>query len=211
MFERLKRAGASPRVLRKTELVTVAGVRLAVHPTVFHPRWHESSGFFAKHLRSIDLTDKRVLDCGTGTGILAIVAAQQGAVVTAIDINGLALDAARENAERNGVALRILRSDWFDALGDEQFDCIVCNPPFLPGTGAAGDGVAWHAGDGHEHVLGFIEGCEAHLAPGGEVLLVLPREADVKFWIDEFATEGLTGARIATTGGDRCMIFRMSP
>ncbi len=51
-----------------------------------------------------DLSDKRVLDYGAGSGILAIASLLQGATnAVAIDIDPLAVTAARENAERNDV------------------------------------------------------------------------------------------------------------
>src|SRR5882762_3392918 len=49
----------------------------------------------------------RVLDMGTGSGVNAILAASKSADVVAVDINPRALEAAKNNAERNGVADRI--------------------------------------------------------------------------------------------------------
>jgi release factor glutamine methyltransferase len=160
---------------------------------VFHPKLFLSSLVLAKYLRTLDVKGKRVLDCGTGSGVLGIIAARNGAEVTAIDINALAIEAARENAERNHVTMRILQSDWFSALEGETFDLIVCNPPFVRSSGKHHHSAAWHAGEAYEHVLGFIEGCDAHLAPGGKLLLVLTSHADVEWWIDELASEGLSG------------------
>jgi release factor glutamine methyltransferase len=66
----------------------VAGFRLTVRPTVFHPRYFLTSEFFANFLSDIDLTGKRVADVGTGSGILALAAARAGAAsVVALDIN----------------------------------------------------------------------------------------------------------------------------
>lgn len=62
-------------------------------------------------LRAIDRfiqPDDRVLDVGTGSGILAIAAAQLGArTVVAVDVDEMAVDSARENVARNGVAHRV--------------------------------------------------------------------------------------------------------
>ncbi|MDR2240706.1 MAG: 50S ribosomal protein L11 methyltransferase [Zoogloeaceae bacterium] len=68
---------------------------------------------------------ERVLDYGCGSGILAIAAARLGAAgVTGVDIDEHALAAAAGNAERNGVALRLLHSR--DPL-DITFDIVVAN------------------------------------------------------------------------------------
>jgi release factor glutamine methyltransferase len=50
---------------------------------------------------------ERVLDMGTGSGVNAVLAATRGAEVVAVDTNPRALDAARANADRNGVAARV--------------------------------------------------------------------------------------------------------
>jgi len=79
----------------------------------------------------------RALDMGTGSGAIAVALAhtRPDALVTALDVSGAALDVARANAARNGATVRFLQSDWFAALGDERFDLIASNPPYI----AAGD------------------------------------------------------------------------
>lgn len=77
-----------------------------------------------------------VLDLGTGTGALAIALAGKWpeATVWATDISADALSLAQENVEANGLAdrVRLLQSDWFDAIpSDQRFDLIVANPPYL--------------------------------------------------------------------------------
>jgi len=76
-----------------------------------------------------DITGRRVIDLGCGTGILAIGAALLGASkVTGIDIDGNAIDVARAAAEGLGVEVELLRADVSDVGGD--FDTAVMNPPF---------------------------------------------------------------------------------
>lgn len=76
-----------------------------------------------------------VLDLGTGTGAISIALARAWpkSSFTAVDISPEALELARENAVRNGVAerIRFLQSDWFSALSSERFDLIVSNPPYV--------------------------------------------------------------------------------
>ena len=70
---------------------------------VFHPGYFLTSAFFAQFLLTVDLNGKRVADVGTGSGILALAAAQAGAAsVLALDINPNAAQAALENARANG-------------------------------------------------------------------------------------------------------------
>ena len=83
--------------------------------------------------------DGRLLDLGTGTGCIpiAVLANQPDARAVAVDLSAKALEAARANAERHGVAARIefRQGNWFGALSPggsgERFDLIVSNPPYV--------------------------------------------------------------------------------
>ena len=69
---------------------------------------HETTQMIVGTLLDMDLKDKRVLDCGCGTGILAITALKCGAAdAVAYDIDEWSADNTRHNAEINGVADRI--------------------------------------------------------------------------------------------------------
>lgn len=81
----------------------------------------------------------RILDVGTGSGILPIVAALefQNAQVTAVDSSDNAIEVARENALRHKVADRIefskmdLMRDW-NLPANDPYDYILSNPPYIP-------------------------------------------------------------------------------
>lgn len=65
---------------------------------------HESTRLIARLMMGIDLSGRHVLDVGTGTGALAIIASKRGAAsVVAFDNNEWAVENARENFVRNGV------------------------------------------------------------------------------------------------------------
>jgi release factor glutamine methyltransferase len=94
---------------------------------------------------------RSVLDLCTGTGVLALRAAQAGAhSVTAVDVSRRALVTAWTNARLRGHHIRVLRSDLVAGVRGERFDLVVSNPPYvpaaddeLPDTGIAR---AWDAG-----------------------------------------------------------------
>lgn len=77
---------------------------------------------------------KRILDLGTGSGILGITLAaeQVGASVVVTDISKAALAVSKINAKRHHVEDRIefKQSDWFDSLHG-VFDLIISNPPYI--------------------------------------------------------------------------------
>lgn len=82
---------------------------------------------------ALDAQARRILDLGTGSGCLAVAVAKQlpQAEVTAIDASAAALDVARTNAVRHGVAVRFLQGDWFAPVAGERFDLILANPPYV--------------------------------------------------------------------------------
>lgn len=75
----------------------------------------------------------RVLDMGTGSGALAITLALEldTAEVTALDRSREALWVAMANAARLGASVSFIQSDWFGNLGEERFQLIVANPPYI--------------------------------------------------------------------------------
>ncbi len=76
----------------------------------------------------------KILDLGTGTGaiVLALLAALLDAEATATDISQGALDIARQNAERHGLAdrVRFVRSRWLEEISC-RYHLLVANPPYI--------------------------------------------------------------------------------
>ncbi len=83
----------------------------------------------------------RILDLCTGSGCIAIACAYAfvDAEVVATDISNDALDVARDNVQRHGLESRVsvLHSDVYGALGQQTFDLIVTNPPYVPASSMA--------------------------------------------------------------------------
>lgn len=82
------------------------------------------------------LNAPRILDLGTGTGCIPIALLSEFSDMSAVavDLSAEALEMARFNAERHGVAKRFetRRGSWFDPLEPgERFDLITSNPPYI--------------------------------------------------------------------------------
>ncbi|VVC04341.1 putative S-adenosylmethionine-dependent methyltransferase [Candidatus Burarchaeum australiense] len=144
---------------------------LKVHSDVYEPA--EDSFLLARHVPKFAEGD--VLDMGTGSGIQALVAAGEESSVLGVDINRLAVENARFNAEQNGRECEFLEGDLFNELDDSQFDLIIFNPPYLPtGEGekvAGAIDAAWNGGEGGREIIDrFLAGAPDFLKKGGVAL-----------------------------------------
>ena len=173
-----------------------------VSPAVLIPR-PDSEFVVMEFLRiAKPIAEVSVIDVGTGSGNLAIAAAHQhaGARFRAIDRSSAALEVARRNATRHGVADRIefLEGNFFEPLPhDVRVDCILSNPPYIP-TGEIPNlavGVRDHeprealdgGPTGLEVVGRIIVQAGSYLKPGGQLILEIgaPQETAVRKLVEE--------------------------
>ena len=166
-----------------TAVTRVAGFRLTVPPTVFHPKVFLTSRYFAKFIGGLDLEGKRVAEVGCGSGILSLAAARAGAAhVIAIDINPNAARAAACNARDNGLGDRVrgVCSNLMSGLKAEPaFDVIITSPPSFPGEPRDLADRAWHAGPAYRDIAALFDQARERLAPGGVVYLLLSSDSDL--------------------------------
>lgn len=104
------------------------GIPLVIEPGMaFGTGHHETTRLalsaLARHLRP----GERVLDLGTGSGILAIAAAKLGGKALGVDIDETVLPQAEENARRNGAGVCFLPGSLEEALPHGPFDLLVAN------------------------------------------------------------------------------------
>lgn len=81
----------------------------------------------------VGLRAPRVLDVGTGSGAIALAIADEhpGASVTGLDASPDALEVARANVRRTGLAVDLVQWDLFSGLPDGPWDLVVSNPPYV--------------------------------------------------------------------------------
>ena len=119
----------------------------------------------------------KVLEIGTGTGIISIIASKKTENVIAIDINKYAVECAQKNAKINQTPIDVRLGDLFGPVEDEKFDLILFNTPYLPTDEdeMVNDELeaAWDGGkDGRSVIDRFIKDLSTHLNPRGHVQLV---------------------------------------
>ena len=201
-----------------------AGLEFLVSPAVLIPRPETEVLIDLALERAQCFAAPRIVDLGTGSGIIPIVLAKRcpQARLSAVDISASALVVAQANAARFGADIRFLQGDWMAPLGDECFDLIVSNPPYV----AEGDphlalnGLPFEpqaaltdqvsGGDGMACLTAIIAGAAAHLVPGGWLLMEHGYDQAVKVrdrlsvagfqavasWQDAAGIERVTGGRL---------------
>ncbi|MCT7661726.1 HemK2/MTQ2 family protein methyltransferase [Mycobacterium deserti] len=135
---------------------------------------------------------RRVVDLCTGSGVVAIGAATQGAAeVLAFDICPRAVRCARANAAAAGAEVSVHLGSWTRAAEFGPFDLLVCNPPYVPHAPGedteevAGPSWAWNAGRDGRLVLDPLCASAAELlVDGGTVLIVQSEFSGVESSLD---------------------------
>jgi release factor glutamine methyltransferase len=186
------------------------GLAFQVGPDVLIPR-HETEFIIEETLARIG-SDARpvIMDIGTGSGCIAVALAREipGARVIATDVSRSALEVARQNARRHGVADRIqfVETSFLDGIEDVA-DVIVSNPPYVPSVSQPGltpevrdyePPVAVFGGeDGLDGVRSVLEAAVARLAAGGLLIMEfgLGQDDAVTALVDVVSTLDLVAIR----------------
>lgn len=157
--------------------------------------------------RSTVVVGRRVADLCTGSGIVAIAAAELGAEsVTAWDISEPAVLCARRNADAAGVAVDVRLGAFDGALAGGPYDVVVTNPPYVPTSSGAGIHVpsgadpawSWDGGDDGRAIVDPLCAIAPDLlADGGTMLMVQSEFTGVEQSVQALRDGGLSADVIA--------------
>ena len=131
----------------------------------------DDSFLMLEAISSFPLKEKEVLDLGTGSGVLGLYAALQGAIVTISDIDEVAVKCATKAAQSLGVKCNKVVSDLFMKIAG-KFDVILFNPPYLPSQSTV-DRTIDGGRDGVIVADRFLCGLDEHLKADGVAFLLL--------------------------------------
>jgi release factor glutamine methyltransferase len=203
------------------------GLSLAVGPAVLIPRPETELLVDLALERISPEAAMRVLDLGTGSGAVALSIKQHrpDVDVCAVDASAAALEVARANARRHGLAIEFIEGRWFEPLAARRFELIVGNPPYV----ARGDPHLAHGDlrfeprealvsgvDGLDAIREVAKNAPAHLESGGWLLLEhgIGQDAPVRALLARAGLEGarswpdlsgiarVSGARLTSLGGN---------
>ena len=153
-------------------------IELHVGPGVLVPR-PDSEVLIASAIEHFDGSDgpQRILDLGTGPGTLLLAALDIWPKATGIgiDLSRHALSYASANARRLEFENRVkwVQANWAESLM-EQFDLILCNPPYVAEGADLGPGVREYEPD--EALFAGREGLDAYRALAPQLPHLLRRE-----------------------------------
>ena len=114
----------------------------------------------------------RVLDLCCGSGIQGLVASRYARNIVAVDLNPRAVRFARFNAQMNGIVNYEVRlGSLYEVVRNEEFDCILANPPFVP---SPEESIKFRDGgaSGENILMAIVQGAWHHLSPKGRLCIV---------------------------------------
>jgi tRNA1Val (adenine37-N6)-methyltransferase len=146
---------------------------------------------------------KRILDIGTGTGLLALIAAQRNheATIDAVEIDDPSAQQAAQNVADSPWAdrIRVHRMDVRRMRSVDRFDLIICNPPYYEGYFTSQDqrvGLAKHSNE--LHLSELIAAVRELLTPDGRFNVIIPLNREEEF------LKAVNGTKLAVTR--RCVV-----
>jgi len=111
----------------------IDGLTIDAPAGVYHPAPESSSLLFIRNIMAMNKPEiPKTLEIGAGCGAISLfVAHRWKSTVVATDIAPDALEAIRQNARQNDIAIEPIYSDLFDRVVDRDFDLIVFNAPLI--------------------------------------------------------------------------------
>ncbi len=167
------------RYISKTTRYRYKGIGVHVFPGVFHPRFFFSTTILLKHLETLPLQNRSLLELGAGSGLVSLFAARRGALVTACDISRTAVDNVLHNQRLNAITFPVFHSDLFTALPATVFDTIVINPPYYKKDPVSEADHAWYCGQNAEYFQKLFASLKGFIHAQSKVVMVLSDACDV--------------------------------
>jgi release factor glutamine methyltransferase len=161
------------KYLSKSRTYRYENLTLEIPPEVFHPRFFTSTKLLLNVIKKLPLRDKKFLEPGCGSGLIALYAAKHGARVTATDINPVAIRFLSKNAEQNKLRLQLIESDLFRKIPLQRYDIIAINPPYYKKKPLTFTDYAWYCGENGEYFRNLFSALPAYIHSSSEVYMVL--------------------------------------
>ena len=165
---------------KKPYSVSVCDTDIKVFPQVFSPKYFPETQWFAKEVLKFT-GNKKFLEIGCGAGALVLLAAINGATVSATDINKEAVTNTIANLEIYGMKGDIYLGSLFEPIKeDTKFDIIFWNHPFYRSDTKETDLLIQSCEDyDYNNLRNYISSAKSYLRKDGKVLLGSGDFADI--------------------------------
>lgn len=188
------------------------GVRVETRHDVYKPSM--DTHMLIDVVRS--LRPGRLLDVGTGSGLMAIHAAREGHEVVATDINPFAVRLARDNAADAGVRIEVVQASLMAPFDVRAFDVVTVNLPYLPtGHRQKIGGPLNAAFDGGPTGIDVVSDLVRQMpADGPTAYMVVSTRQDLETLKERVEAQGLERRVLAERrlpGFERIGVWRLSP
>lgn len=167
------------KYLSKTRAYKYKSIRLLIPPEVFHPAFFFSTKILLKYMNRFNLKQKTFLELGAGSGLIAFSVAKKGAIVTATDINPVAVEYLKQNSKANNVCLNVIHSDLFLNISRSTFDFIAINPPYYKKQPNNYKDYAWYCGEHGEYFYSLFGSLADYMNENSVVLMILSDGCDL--------------------------------
>ena len=164
----------------KPRKYTYKGIEVLVDPSVFPPQLTLSTRILLDFISEIDLKNKTFLELGCGSGIISLYASKKGAIVTASDINDIALENLKEASIKNNLEVQTIFSDLFEKLSGEAFDYIIINPPYYPKDPKDIKEKAWFCGKDFDYFKMLLLQLPSFLSEDNSTFIILSEDCDIQ-------------------------------
>jgi release factor glutamine methyltransferase len=178
--------------LRKKRKYAYRQTTVSVLPGVFHPGLFSSTGLLLGYVEQKIIPGETLLEIGSGTGLISVIASKKHARVTALDKSLAAIENTALNAKANNVKIDVIQSDLFESLSKKQFDWIVINPPYYARDPETEGDLAWYCGKEFQYFKKLFTGLPEVMHPASQVIMVLTMGCDLK---QIFSIGGAAGFR----------------
>lgn len=167
--------------LRKYDIQNIK-FELEVNEHIFPPSIHGS--FFAENMK-INVGES-VIDIGTGSGFLGILAAKLGGKVSATEVDNHSIELAKKNATRNNVSIDFQQGEYF-ANFKKKFDVLLVNLPqeivhrdYLKAIGEQLSTTIYAGESGNEQLVDFLKIAKNHMTTKSRIYTFLYTLSDYK-------------------------------
>jgi len=165
---------------RKPRKYSYQDIEVLVHPEVFPPHLTLSTKILLDYISDKELQGETFLELGCGSGIISLFASKKGAIVTASDINKMALEYLEKASEENNLKVEYIYSNLFENLQGKHFDFIIINPPYYPKKPKNIKEEAWFCGENFEYFKNLFQQLPDFLSEENSTFMILSEDCEIE-------------------------------